>query len=337
MNTSNKGFPALLSDYFQKYLPSQRGVSMNTIKSYRDTFVVFFRFLERKEQIYPNKISFQALNSDLVERFLEWLELENNNSISTRNHRLATLHSFMKYVMAQHPEFIEQCSKVLAIRSKKRIQKPPVYLSVEEVKCVFSQPDIKTAQGLRDLALLTLLYDSGCRVQELIDLTWFDMRIDKPSTITLTGKGGKSRIVPLMPDTSNILFAYKQTLRRADNNKNIFLNQSSEKLSRSGVEYIVEKYVTVASEEMPSLKEKKVTPHVYRHSKAMHLTQADVNIIYIRDFLGHSSIQVTERYARADSRSKRKALEKASKNIVPESSYSPDEEQELLAFLKELL
>ncbi|NLE25411.1 MAG: tyrosine-type recombinase/integrase [Clostridiaceae bacterium] len=185
--------------------------------------------------------------------------------------------------------------------------------------------------------MLTLLYDSGCRVQELVDLTWIDLRFEKPATVTLTGKGNKTRIVPLMPDTASILASYANSITITNRTVHVFLNRSGLKLSRSGVEYVIEKYAAMAEESMPSLKEKRITPHVYRHSKGMHLTQADVNIVYIRDLLGHSSVQVTERYARADSRSKREALEKASQNIIPESRYSQEEQQELLQFLKSLI
>ncbi len=336
MKPDNKDFATFLSDFFQKYLPGQRGLSSNTIKSYRDTFIIFFRFLGEKECIKPEKLKFESITSDMIERFMEWLENNNRNAVSTRNQRLAAMHAFMKYVMTHYPDYFNQCQKVLNVSSKKTSSKPPVYLSIEELKCIFEQPDQNTKQGLRDLALLTLLYDSGCRVQELIDLTWLDIRFEKPATVTLTGKGNKTRLVPLMPDTANIVSAYKHS-QKSQRTEHIFLNQSNEKLSRSGVEYIIKKYAQMAELQIPLIKEKKITPHVYRHSKGMHLTQADVNIIYIRDLLGHSSVQVTERYARADSRSKREALEQASKNIVPENSYSQEERQELLQFLKNLI
>ena len=334
---TNNDFPALLSDFFQKYLPGQRGLSTNTIKSYRDAFVVFFRFLGEKEGIKPEKLKFHAMDRSMVERFVDWLECENNSSVSTKNQRLAAIHAFMKYALARCPEHFEQCQKVVEIPSKKAPIKPPVYLSIEELKHIFQQPDQSTSQGVKDLAILTLLYDSGCRVQELIDLTWIDLRFEKPATVALTGKGNKTRIVPLMPDTANIMHSYARSKTIVKRSENVFLNQSGNKLSRSGIEYVIEKYTEMAERSMHSIKEKKVTPHVFRHSKGMHLTQADVNIIYIRDLLGHSSVQVTERYARADSRSKRDALERASKNIVPESSYSKGEQHELLQFLKSIV
>lgn len=337
MIAKDNDFPSFLSAFFQKYLSGQRGLSINTIKSYRDTFVIFFRFLNEKENLKPEKLKFQSMTQSMIERFMDWLETEKNCSISTRNQRLAAIHAFIKYVMTHYPEHFDQCRKVIEIPSKKTIIKPPVYLSIEELKCIFQQPDQSTKQGIRDLAMLTLLYDSGCRVQELIDLTWIDLRFEKPATVTLTGKGNKTRIIPLMSDTACILTSYANSITITKRTVNIFLNKSGHKLSRSGVEYVIEKHAAMAEESIPSLKEKKITPHVYRHSKGMHLTQADVNIVYIRDLLGHSSVQVTERYARADSRSKRDALEKASQNIIPESSYSKEEQQELLQFLKSFI
>ena len=332
-------FSELLTSFFTYHLPGQRGVSSNTIKSYRDTFIIFFRYLTDMKKIRPEKLNIEQFDADMVEQFLDWLEKDKGNSASTRNNRLAAIHAFVKYSMSRKPDFINTFSGIIGIRAKKTEQKPPVYLSIEELQCILSKPNIKTQQGIRDLALLSTLYDSGARVSELIDLTWHDIRMEKPATIILTGKGNKSRIVPLMPDTANIISGYKKSLKKKVNpDTPVFTNQLGKKLTRSGVEYIVDKYAQLASEDTRSIKEKKITPHVFsRHSKGMHLTQAGVNIIYIRDLLGHSSVQVTERYARADSRSKREALEKASNNILPESTFTNEQEEELMDFLKNLM
>jgi integrase/recombinase XerD len=267
------------------------------------------------------------------------LQNDKGNAVSTRNNRLAAIHAFVKYAMMKNPEFIEYCRKILAICQKKTESKPPVYLSLAELQCILAKPDTKTDQGIRDLTLLSLLYDSGARVQELIDLRWRDLRLETPATITLKGKGNKSRIVPIMPDTSKIITCYMKSLKQVVLDETVFTNQSGNKLSRSGVEYIIEKYSLIAGHDLPSIKEKKISPHSYRHSKGMHLTQANVNIIYIRDLLGHSSVQVTERYARADTKAKREALENASKNILPESTYSKEKEkeEELMTFLRKLI
>lgn len=330
-------FSELLTSFFSKYLPGQRGLSSNTVKAYRDTFVLFIRYLISQKHIRLEKFCMEQFNSGLVEQFLEWLENDRGNAVSTRNNRLAGIHAFAKYAVTKKPEVLETLNEVFDIRAKKTTSKLPVYLSIEELKYILSKPDTSKPQGIRDLALLSVLYDSGARVQELIDVKWRDLRLEIPATLVLTGKGNKSRLIPLMPDTAKIILSYKKTIKRIDPDDPIFTNQMCNKLTRSGVEYIIEKYADIAGVEMPSIKRKKISPHVYRHSKGMHLTQADVNIIYIRDLLGHSSVQVTERYARADSRSKREALEKASKNILPESTYSGEQKEDLMQFLTNLI
>jgi len=199
------------------------------------------------------------------------------------------------------------------------------------------QPDPKTSVGRRDLAIITLLYDSGARVQELIDLKLGNVRIQKPATVTLTGKGNKSRVVPIVPETAQILSNYLSDNVSNETDRVLFTSRNGSKFSRSGMEFIISKYVDAANSVMPALHGKKVTPHVFRHSKAMHLVQAGVNIIYIRDILGHISVQTTEVYAKADSDAKRKALEGASKNILPKSKYTAPQKRELLDWLKQLV
>ncbi len=329
-------FPEILTAFFSKYLPGQRGLSINTIKAYRDTFIVLFRFLAKKK-IKPEKLTFDLFDKRMVECFMEWLETKNGSSISTRNHRLAAIHSFIRYAMMENPEIMQICRDILSIRSKKTESKALDYLSIAELQGVLAQPNTKTCQGKRDLALLSLLYDSGARVQELVDLIVADIRMDEPVTLKLKGKGKKERIVPIMPDTARIISVYIKLYSLNDLSSPLFMNKAGKKLTRSGVEYIIEKYVCMARKKLPSLNSKKVTPHVLRHSKGMHLTEANVNIVYIRDLLGHSSIQITERYTRANSDMKRKALENASTNILPKCTYSKRNEQKLLTFLETLI
>jgi site-specific recombinase XerD len=330
-------FPQNLTSFFSKYLPGQRGVSINTIKSYRDTFVLFFRFLIEEKKIKPDNLTFVGYDIKLIKDFLEWIETKRQCSAATRNQRLAAIHAFTRYVMMENPEMMHSCQEILSIQSKKAQSKALNYLTIDELKCILAQPDLNTKQGKRDLALLTLLYDSGARVQEIADLKIADIRLELPATLKLTGKGNKSRIIPIMPDTAKIMSMYMKLYRLDSHDKPIFMNKEGKKLSRSGIEYIIEKYAEMAKAVQTSLNSKKVTPHVFRHSKGMHLTQANVNIIYIRDLFGHSSVQVTERYAKADTDMKRKALEKASENILPKLSYSKEKEQELMTYLKTLV
>ncbi|NCD10284.1 MAG: integrase [Negativicutes bacterium] len=330
-------FAEFLASYLSKHLPLQQGASTNTIKSYRDSFTIFLRYCRDELRIKPEKLTMQMLNRKMLEDYLLWLEKKRDCGVSTRNHRLTTLHAFLRYVSIENPEHIDICTDLLTIKLKHASVKAVDYLTIDELKTIFSQPDLRSAGGKRDLTILTLLYDSGARVQELIDLRLRDIRCQGPATVKLSGKGNKARIVPLMPDTARIVSEYIVSFLFSDPEQHLFINKKHEKLSRSGIEFIISKYVKMANSKAKQLSAEKITPHVFRHSKAMHLVQAGVNIIYIRDFLGHVSVQTTEIYAKADSNAKRKALEQASKNIVPESKFTKNKENELLIWLKNLV
>lgn len=212
------------------------------------------------------------------------------------------------------PEAAAQCQEVLAIRTAKAPEGQLNYLTVEGVAALLAQPDISTRAGRRDAAMLSLLYDSGARVQELVDLTIGDVRFISPATVKLTGKGRKTRIVPLLSGPESLLRVYMKDykLEQASSTHPLFCNRIGEKFTRAGIAYTLKKYADMARKTSPDLIPETVTPHCLRHSKAMHLLQANVNLIYIRDLLGHSEIKTTEIYARADTSLKRQALEKAS-------------------------
>lgn len=333
----NPDFAEYLAAYLSKYLPLQLGASTNTIKSYRDSFTIFLRYCRDELRIKPEKLTMQMLNRKMLEDYLLWLEKKKGCSINTCNHRLTTLHAFLRYISVENPEHLNVCNELLTMKLKHAPVKAVEYLTVDELKRIFSQPDIHSDQGKRDLAVLALLYDSGARVQEIIDLKLRDIRHNSPSTVKLSGKGNKARIVPLMPDTAKIISEYINFFSLSNPEQNLFFNKRNEKLSRSGVEFIISKYATMVISEGKTLSAKKITPHVFRHSKAMHLVQANVNIIYIRDLLGHVSVQTTEIYAKSDSEAKRKALEQASENIVPQTKFTKAKENELLDWLKNLV
>lgn len=330
-------FAEYLSAYLSKYLPLQLGASTNTIKSYRDSFTIFLRYCRDELKIKPEKLTMQVLNRKMLVNYLLWLEEKRGCGINTCNHRLTTIHAFLRYVSVENPEHLNICNELLAIQLKHAPVKAVDYLSVDELKEIFAKPDTNSTGGKRDLAILTLLYDSGARVQEIIDLKLHNIRLNSPATVKLCGKGNKARIVPLMPDTAKILVEYIKNSSHLNPEQHLFFNKRNEQLSRSGVEFIISKYVTMANSGENPLTIKKISPHVFRHSKAMHLVQANVNIIYIRDLLGHVSVQTTEIYARTDSDAKRKALEQASKNIVPETKFTKQKENELLDWLKNLV
>ena len=336
MRKSNQ-FQHLLGHYLSEYLPSQRGFSTNTILSYCDTFRLFIAYLKEDKRIDPNKIQFVDVDRETVESFLKWLERERNCSDSTLNQRLAAIHSFYKYVQGMEPQLIDLCQGVLNI--PKRKSPPPFvsYLCKEDLQLILKQPDVSTQKGRRDLTLLCVLYDTGGRVQEIADLTLGAIRLQAPAQITLLGKGHKSRVVPLMNQTKTLLSNYlKENGLIHDGTMNehpVFFNHRNEALTRYGIGYILQKYVNAARSEKPSIPEK-VTPHILRHSKAMHLLEAGVNIVYIRDILGHVSIATTGIYARSNLEMKRKALEKVA--IIPDSNCVPfwTEDKDLLSWLE---
>jgi site-specific recombinase XerD len=333
-------FPRHLTRFLSQYLPGQKNVSSHTVAAYRDTFKLFLTYCEAVRRLPPERLTMAQLTKDLVLGFLDWLETDRNCSIPTRNHRLAVLHSFVKYVQKEFPENLYETQKILAIPYKKS-QKPLVsYLTGAEMRMILSQPDSHTKDGFRDLVLLSVLYDTAARVDELINLKVKHVRLVSPAVITLHGKGNKVRQVPLMNNTKSLLVGYmdrrKISSGMADLENFLFVNQKRQKLSRWGISYIINKYVDQAKKNLAFTVHFPVTPHIFRHSKAMHLLQSGVNLIYIRDFLGHSDCSTTEIYARADSEMKRKAIENAYPDLVPEGLPKWEEDGDMMRWLSSL-
>jgi site-specific recombinase XerD len=332
-------FAKYLTDYLSIYLPGQRNLSPNTIASYRDAFKLLLLFCREERGVSPEGITLSYIDDDLVLEFISWIETKRKCSIATRNQRLAAIHAFFRYLQAQTPERLLMHQRILSIPLKKTGKPAVAYLTTEELEVILNQPDRKTPTGRRDLLLLTVLYDSGARVQELTDLLVRDIRLTKSATITLRGKGRKVRHVPLMSRTSVLLKNYLEERRltavdRLDHP--LFFNSRRQKLTRAGVSYIIDKYVKAVKEQNTVLLPDKVSPHVFRHTKAMHLLQANVNLVYIRDFLGHASVTTSEVYARADARMKRLALEQAYSPTVIDDMPAWQDDQDLLGWLQKV-
>lgn len=322
MKSENK-FPKLLGDFLSIYLPAQRNYSKNTIASYCDTFRLLLQYFNTERGLQPNKIAFNHLDHIEVARFLQWLEEKRGSSNATINQRLAGLHSFFKYVQGASPELMGHCQRILNIPVRKKTIPLVSYLTREEIGMILAQPNGQTKAGRRDMTLLSVLYDTGARVQEIADLTVSSVRLQVPAQITLNGKGNKVRIVPLMNATANLLESYmrEQKLGTPETfQQPLFFNHRKEALSRSGISYILKKYINRARKTNTALPEK-ISPHVLRHSKAMHLLEAGVNVIYIRDILGHADISTTAVYAKSNLEMKRKALEKVA--LSPASGAAP--------------
>ena len=272
-------FAKYLTEFLSVYLPEQKNVSQNTIRSYRDTFKLLILYCQEMKKIPAEKITLNLLSKEWVTDFLEWLETDRKCSISTRNQRLAAIHSFFRYIQAEEPADIFYFQKIATIPIKKAKKTVVEYLTPEAMKLLLEQPDKHTPKGRRDLTLISVLYDSGARVQELIDMRVRDVTLQSPALITLTGKGNKTRRIPLMKNTTALLQNYLLENRLDKpwkNDNSLFTNNQHHKLTKEGITYIISKYVESARK-TSTLMPPKVNNHMLRHSKAMHLLQAGVN------------------------------------------------------------
>lgn len=332
-------FARYMSKYLTEYLPGIQGVSYNTIASKRDAYILLLKYLDDAQNIKAEDVDIPLLSRETIIKYLEWLEKSRGSSVSTRNIRLAAIKSLFSYIQTQTPDYIYQCQQILSIPRKKEPGHTLEYLTVEGIKSVLDAVEASSRTGLRDLTLLSLMYDSAARVQEIADLSVNDFRAEKPSTLRLTGKGSKTRIVPLMSTTSDLVSKYISIYHpsyRGEYNVPLFSNRKKEKLTRAGIAYILKKYIKIAREKQPDLIPETVSPHGLRHSKSMHMLQAGVPLIYIRDFLGHSEISTTEIYARCDSEQKRKAIENTCPSITKSETPMWQKDTSLLGWLQSL-
>lgn len=340
MKTSTD-FAIFLCKFLSEYLPHERGMSPHTILAYRDTFMLFIRCMRDEKKVFVEKLTLDKISKEVVVDFLEWVQNRRNCSVVTRNHRLAAIHSFVLYLQYEDIVHLDRWQKILSIKMKKAEKVAINYLTVDAIKLLLEQPDRTALRGRRNLALLALMYDTGARVQEIINLTPEAVNIaSTPYTIRLFGKGQKYRIVPLMDEQVALLKRYME-----DNNLSeayhlrhpLFFNSRGERLTRAGITYILKKYVEMARTINSEIIPQSISCHSLRHSKAMHLLQAGVSLVYIRDILGHVSVQTTEVYARADSKQKREALEKSYTSLIPDtdSVRQWDKNKDLLEWLKD--
>lgn len=302
-NYTPSSFAKHLEDFLSVYAPTTEGVSLNTVASYCSTFRQLLSFNSHRYNIHPDSYDLKNLTLENVEAFLNWVEQDCGCKTVTRNQRLAAVHAFCTYLIKKEPIFIYQLQQILALKNKKHPTKTIVdYLTVEETAAITKSVDITAINGLRDVVLLCLMYDSAARVQEIADLTVGDVKLYGKDTsfIYITGKGQKTRSVPITTPTFEMLTAYFKVIDVSDKNTPLFLNRDKEKLTRHGISLILKKYVEKAKCNCSDLAAKKISPHTFRHSKAMHMLQEGVDLIKIRDLLGHESITTTEIYVKTN-------------------------------------
>jgi len=302
-------FPQLLHAFFYNWLIEQRDTSRHTITAYRNTWRLFLRFVAQRHQKVVAKLKLSQLTAAEVLAFLKHLEQERKVSIATRNCRLAALRSFFTFVADREPLAAAQCAEVLRIPTKRAPKRELGYLNTEEVTALLAQPDRTTLEGQRDHALLALLYNTGARIQEALDLCPWAVRLEPPAYVRLYGKGKKERLCPLWPETAELIAALLSRKPRRDDEP-IFVNRYGQPLGAAGVRYKLRHYVQAAAKQRPTLAGKRVTPHTFRHSTAVALVAAGVDVTVIRSWLGHVHLDTTNRYAQANLETKRKALER---------------------------
>lgn len=312
-----KDFSTVLETFFLQYLIKERGMSDLTIRAYGKAFKSYLEY-NRTLGIKPQCVSLKDFDRLRVLQFLNWLEKEKKNSVNSRNQRLSAIRSFANYLILDDPLHIAQWTQIHTIPLKKTPKETINYIPFDGIVTILEQIDTSTFIGRRNLALLSLLYNSAARVQELINLTPGDVRFSNPTTIILQGKGNKKRVVPIDEPIANLIKNYLEETKlfRPNQNKHpLFYNAQGGRLSTPGVTYVVCKYANMARLIHPDLIPSKVSPHIFRHSRAMHLLQAGTPLIYIRDFLGHVSVQTTEIYARVSTKQKNDAIANAYQDL----------------------
>ena len=298
-----------LVSFFQEYLPQQRGLSQHSIRSYRDAVVLWLHFTAKDAKCRIEKLDLKDMTVDRLERFLAHLEAERGNGIATRNVRLAAMHTFARYLSTRHPERLGEFQGILGIPFKRGARELPIeYLESKDIEALLGRIDRQTLAGQRDYALFALMFNTGARVQEVLGLRVSDLRLDAPEQVRLHGKGNKIRICPLWPKTAKILRNLMESQHTDELDRAsafVFMNRGGKPLTRFGVRYLLRKYLP---DYLSPARRQRIHPHSLRHTTAVHLLKAGVDFATISQWLGHSGLQTTMRYARADLDLKRQAL-----------------------------
>ena len=305
-----KNFSYYLSHFLKEYLVVERNVSSKTIRSYKTTFQMLITYFVEEKNMKLTDITFENVTKEMILDFLNYLEEEKKNSIRTRNQRLAAIHSFYQYCSVDEIEHIENIQKILSIKTKKYEKKVQEYLTKEEVQTLLARIDTSTKIGRRNLLVLSLLYDTAARAEEIIHLKLEDIRLEEQLVI-LTGKGNKQRIVPIMENTKKLIIQYLKENKIA---RGFLFGENTT--------YSMLKHLLLKINQM-NIISKKITSHTFRRSRATHLLEAGVNILYIQELLGHEDISTTQEYAKVIEKNKIEAIKKASPNLG-ETELLPD-------------
>ena len=330
-----------LAKFFTDHLAGKRAASPRTVAAYRDAMKLLLTWFKDAERIPPEKLRLADLDRPRVLRFLDWRETERCCSAATRNQRLAVIKSFCRYTAVEQPDRLDQVTQVLAIRQNNTPAPDLGHLTGDEVKALLAEPGTASARAVRDTVVLALAYDTAARVQELCDLNVADIRCSKPMTAVIRGKESTIRYVPVMDQTARLVADY---LQHRDPHPSLgadadplFHRPNHSRLTRSGMAKLLARHVRAVRARDPGWAPGlPVTPHTLRRSRAMHLIQAGINLIYIRDLLGHADVSTTEIYARADAETKHKAIENAYQPLTPDALPDWTSDTSLIGWLDSL-
>lgn len=329
-----------LVKFFQEYLPSLRGMSPNTIRSYRDALVLYLRFSASHIGERVERLDLNHFTAEHVAAFVTSLERDRRNTIGTRNTRLAALHTFARFAATEHPESLAELQRVLGVPFKRGARREPIeYLDQEEVEALLKAPIRATASWQRDLALFALMFNTGARVQEVLDLEVRDVRLDPPYQVRLRGKGGKVRVCPIWANTAAKLQSLvERSNSAAEPHSPLFTNQRGRKLTRFGVRYLLRKHLARCADSVATLRGKRIHPHSLRHTTAIHLLKAGVDFATISQWLGHAALNTTMNYARADIDLKRQALAQVFPDVLaaPQAGRIALERLDVIGWLRRL-
>jgi integrase/recombinase XerD len=328
-------FPTLLQRFFSEHLGQHRAVSPRTIAAYRDTFRLLLQFAEETIGKSPTTISLADLNMKLILGFLDYLEKQRNNSVRSRNARLAALRSFLKYAAHHDLTALPVIEQALAVPMK-RFERPMLgFLSRPEMQAILDAPDPQTWTGQRDRVFFNVLYNTGARVSEVIGLRIRDVVIDgSAAAVHLQGKGRKERSVPLWKPTAALIRNWKRRLDEVGDENILFPNRGGDRMTRSNVTQRLALSVAKAAEQQPQMASRSISPHTIRHTTAMHLLQSGVDITVIALWLGHENPATTHMYIEADLSMKERALNRLQPTGTTMARYRPPDR--LMQFLQDL-
>lgn len=331
----NHSIAPLLKRFFSHYLPVQKGLSVHTVRAYRDAVKLLLCYVADMLGKSVDKLTIEDINEKIVLGFLDSIEQVHGCTKRTRNARLAAIRILFAFIAREEPVLAVQCQHIRAIPLKRTEHKTIEYLEEKEMQAVLDAVDINTRTGVRDRALLMLLYNTGARVSEVVTLQLTDLRLDDAAQVKLHGKGNKDRSCPLWPETVAIMETYiKQRVSKEPGTQQVFLNANGGPITRFGIRHVTRKYGVQAQAKRTGLETKPVNPHRIRHTTAMHLLRAGNDINMISYWLGHADLNTTHVYVEIDMETKRKMLDKASAPTI--SRKAPWHRPSVLQWLKQL-